>query len=232
MEGRIEPEPALRREFRRHAHVGDEELVVEDLAAEIEAQHRPHRRARAVAGDQPVGRQIVGPVGRLDRERGMVAMVLDCDNAIAPAQIDFGAIPHPVDQMLLDVILLEINEGRHLVAALRQEVESVELVLALEDAATRPAHPLLQHRLRATQPVEDLQALLREADRPAALADPIGVVEQHGRNAALRQIDRERQADGPGADDHHGMMRRLGGILIGRAAVGVLEERLALAHAA
>jgi hypothetical protein len=53
MEGRREPEPALGRKLRRHAHVGDEELVLEGDAGEIEAEQAADSRARAVGGDQP-----------------------------------------------------------------------------------------------------------------------------------------------------------------------------------
>ena len=55
MEGRREPEAALGRNIRRHAHVGDQEFVLEGDAGEVEAKKAANGRARAVSGDQPVG---------------------------------------------------------------------------------------------------------------------------------------------------------------------------------
>ena len=39
VEGRVEPEPALGREVGVHHHVGDQKVVLEDAADEIEAEH-------------------------------------------------------------------------------------------------------------------------------------------------------------------------------------------------
>src|SRR6516164_10605734 len=39
MERRIEPEPALGWKFRGHLHVGDQELVLKDLAGELRTDH-------------------------------------------------------------------------------------------------------------------------------------------------------------------------------------------------
>ena len=69
------------------------------------------------------------------------------------------------------------------------------------------------------------QRALRETDRARPLADPVGIVEQHDGLAALRQIDRQRQPDRPGADHHDGMMRRVAAspILIGVTMVTELD---------
>ena len=52
------------------------------------------------------------------------------------------------------------------------------------------------------------QRALGKADRARALADPVGIVEQHHGLAPLRQIDRERQPDRTGADHDHRDVRR------------------------
>ena len=41
---RIEPKPALGREFRRHLDVGDQELIFKQLPGEFRAHHLPQRR--------------------------------------------------------------------------------------------------------------------------------------------------------------------------------------------
>ncbi len=73
MERRIEPEPALGRERRRHLDVGDQELVFEHLACEFRADHLPQRGARAVAGDDEAAHAPdTEPSGVCDGQRDAV----------------------------------------------------------------------------------------------------------------------------------------------------------------
>ncbi len=64
----------------------------------------------------------------------------------------------------------------------------------MKDLADAPHHALVDHAVADAEPIPELQRALREADRARAFADPVGIVEQHHALAALRQIDRERQA--------------------------------------
>src|SRR5262249_30175080 len=98
------------------------------------------------------------------------------------------------------------------------EVELVELGLAVKDAADAPHHALLDHAVADAEPIPIFERPFREADRARAFADAVGIIEQHNALAALREIDRERQADRPRA--HHDD-RMLGGILAGAILVGV-----------
>ena len=109
-------------------------------------------------------------------------------------------------------------------ARLRQQVELIELRGAVENLADAPHHALVDHALADAEPVPELQRTLREADRARALADAVGIVEQHDVLAALREIDGERQPTGPGADDHDGMFGhgRAGAILVGMPAIAEL----------
>ncbi len=81
--------------------------------------------------------------------------------------------------------------------------------------------PLSTMRLTDAEPVPELERTLREADRARTLADPVGVVEQHDALATLRQIDRKRQPDRPGADHHNRIFGNgtAGPILIGVATI-------------
>ena len=200
VERRIEPEPALGRERRRHLDVGDQELILEHLPGEFRAHHLPQRRAGAVAGDDEAGMQPVRAVRRFDRQQHMVVALFEADHLVAPAQVDAGKLLDPIDQIGLGIELLQVDEGRPLVAFLRQQVELVELRVAVKDLADAPDHALVDHALADAEPVPEFQRALGEADRARALADPVGIVEQHDRLAALRQIDRQRQPHRPGAD--------------------------------
>ncbi len=95
MKRRIEPEPALGRELRRHLDVGDQELVLEHLAGELGADHLPQRGARAVAGDDILRVQAIGALRRLDRQRdGIVAA------AQAPSPCCASADRSPADRWM------------------------------------------------------------------------------------------------------------------------------------
>ena len=221
MKRRIEPEPAFGRKFRRHPDVGDQELILEHLAGKFRADHLPQRRSRAVAGDDIVRAQPIGPVRRLDRQHHMVVALLQPGHLVAPAQVDRGKLLHAIHQIGLGIELLEVDEGGPLVALLRQQIELIKLRGAVKDLADAPHHALVDHAAADAEPVPEFQRALGKADRARALADPVGIVEQHHRLAALRQIDRKRQPDRPGADHHHGIFGRIGAgpILIGMAAI-------------
>ena len=130
----------------------------------------------------------------------------------------------PVDQIGLGIELLQVDEGRPLVARLRQQVELVEQGVAVKDLADAPDHALVDHALADAEPVPIFQRALGKADRARALADAVGIVEQHDALAALRQVDRERQPDRAGADHDDGMFGRLpvGAVLIGMTAIAEL----------
>ena len=66
MERRIEPEPPLGREVRRHRTSAIRNLSSKVDARETETQQIAQRRARAVGGDHPVGVELIGPVRRFD----------------------------------------------------------------------------------------------------------------------------------------------------------------------
>ncbi len=109
-------------------------------------------------------------------------------------------------------------------AFLRQQVELVELRVAVKNLADAPDHALVDHALADAKPVPVFQRAFRKADRARALADPVGVIEQHDGLAALRQIDRQRQSDRPGADhdDRVFGQTRAGPVLIGVPAIAEL----------
>ena len=90
VKGRSEPEAALGRKIRGHAHVGDQELVLEGDAGEVEAEqararssarHRRRSANRRRAGKRPSGVSIVS------RDSDRCARS-SADHAVSPAQID------------------------------------------------------------------------------------------------------------------------------------------------
>ena len=217
MEHRVEPEPALRRAVQPHLHVGDQEAVLELAALALQAQQTAHGGAAAVARRDVVGIEFVGAVGRLHRQPDVVGPLDHPGHAAPPAQIDQGQLRGALGKEALDVILLQVDEGRPRVAGFGQQVEAVDLLVPEEDAAHVPGDALVDHAVAAAEPVEDLQRALGEADGARAGRQRAVVVQQHHRHAALRQVDGERQPDRTGAHDHHRAPRGRRCVLIGMA---------------
>ena len=147
MKRRIEPEPALGREFRIHPHVGDEELILKGLADEIGADHTAQARTRAVTGDHVIGGDGIGTFRRVDRQTHMVVRGLQAYDLITPAQINPRHLGDALAQEFFGVILLQIDEGRHFVPAFRQEVEAIDELFAEKNPADLPDDPLFHHAL-------------------------------------------------------------------------------------
>src|SRR6185436_12326179 len=117
MERRIEPEPAFGRKLGFHLDVGDQETVAKDLALRFETEHLAYCAARAVRDDHVLAREGVASVGCFDLDGYVVVSRLDADDAIAPARVHASGLQQPLDQELLEMKLLEVDEGRMLVAA-------------------------------------------------------------------------------------------------------------------
>ena len=230
MERRIEPEPPLARELRAHPDIGNQELVFEHLALERQSHQATAGRARAIAAHQPVAAQAIRTSGCLDRNKNAIVVAVETYHLVAPAQIDLWTLRHAFDQEFLDVVLLQIDEGRHLVPALWEQVELVDLRRALEHLALLPDHALGQHGLCNAEPIENLKRALGEADRTAALANAVSIIQQHGAYAALCKVQGESQPDRPRADDDDRVMLRITSVLIGRAPIAILEARRSRSH--
>ena len=226
---RVEPEPALGRKFGRHLDVSDQKLILEHLPCELRAHHLPQRRARAVAGHDIIRSDTIRPVRRIDQEDDMIVALLEPNHPVAPPQGDFGQLLDAIDQVGFGVELLEIDESRPLVPLLRQQVELIEQRFAVKNLADLPDHALVDHVLADTEPVPEFERAFREADRARAVADAVGVVEQHDRLPPLREIDGERQPYRSSADHDDGMPGDISAnkILIGVTAVA--EPRFSLA---
>ena len=223
---RIEPEPALGREFRRHLYIGDQELILEHFAGKLRADQTTQRRARTVACDDIIRLQMIAAVRRIDGENGMIVALLQPDNLVAPTQVDLRQLADAIDQKCFGIILLQIDEGRHLVTVFRQQIELIEQLILKKDLADLPDHALFDHALGDAEAIPQFQRALGETDGARALTDPVGIIQHHDGMAALCQIDGERQADRPRPDHHH---RMAGGIrrrpaLIGVAAIAKLGD--------
>ena len=148
MERRIEPEPALGREIRRHVDVGDQEAVAEHLAFGVEAQHVAHRAARAVAHDQPVAGQRVVAVGCGDPQPHRRVVVRRRRPPCASSASRRRAATRTPHHAFLEVVLLQVDERGAVMPGFRQQVELVRELVAVEHLADVPAHALLRDRLR------------------------------------------------------------------------------------
>src|SRR4051812_35410479 len=114
----------------------------------------------------------------------MIVALVDAADLVLPAQIYAVDLAGAVDQRLFEMILLQIDEGRHLVAGFRQQVERIDEVIAEEDLAELPGHAHRDEFLADAEPVPDLERALGIADASRALADAVGVIKQHNRHTS------------------------------------------------
>ena len=147
-----------------------------------------------------------------------------------PAQVDERVVGAYIDEIFLQIILLEVDHRRHLVACLRQEIENVAEIILEKSLADSPLHSPADHLLGAAEPVPDLQRALGEADRARADRDGVVVVEKDGRDAAARQIERVGEADRPGADHDDGMAGGTPLFLLGGPTIGKFRIEVGRQH--
>ena len=120
----------------------------------------------AVAGEQVLAAEGVAAVWRPHLHLHPLALA-DALHLVVEAQVDeVGELHRAVDEILLHVVLLQVDEGGHLVARLGQEVETEDFPLAVEHTPDPPGHPLRDHPLPDPETVEDLKRPLRPAYRP------------------------------------------------------------------
>ena len=206
VEGRIEPEHALRRKVERHLHVADHEVLDELVTLERNAEQAAHARAHAVAGDHPIGLERVAALRGFDREAGAVRFLLDADDAVRPAQIDVREFAGAIDQDRFDVVLRQAQEGLVFLIALGREIERIEQLVLDQRVAPRPRNSLRDHALGDPEPRRDLHGTLALRDRAAAEAHRVVVVKQHAGNSAHAEIGRRREPGKPATDDDDAVM--------------------------
>ena len=215
----VEPEPALGRKVHVHFHVGNQEAVAEHAALAFLAQQLAQCGARAVAGRHPVAAHLVVAIGRFDGQQCVIGMLLDTDHLVVPADVDQRQLRRTLGQKTFYIILLQVHEGRALMAFFGLQVEFINLLGLQEYTSEFPRHALAGHAVAAAQAVEDFQRALGKANGAGARRQLVVVVEQHHGDALLRQIDRQRQPHRTRAHHHHRMASGLSCPLIRMARV-------------
>ena len=233
---RLEPEPPFGREIGGHLHVGDQEIVLEDPPLEPQPQHPPQRAARPVAGDQPVSLQRIGTIRRHHLQRHMIRRLRHCLHPVLPPDLDMRPSgPRRLDGIMqegLEPWLLQVDEGRHRMPTLRQQVEFVQKPVIMEHLAKVPLHALRQHRPRRPQPVANLKRPLGKAQRAAPQPRPLVIVQQQDGNPPQPQIQRKRKPHRPAPNHDHPMAHRRCSALIRRLRIRIKpgRQRIAVGH--
>ena len=228
---RVEPKPAFGGKVGFHHHIGDQKPVFEHLAVHVQPQLAAHVGARPVGHDQPVGLDVKRTVGRFHAHAGTVGQRLHAHHLVFPAQIgtQFGGALH---QRFFQVVLLQVDHARALVARAGHQVEAVHLFLAQKGAAHVPAHALVHHRIAHAQTVQNFQRTLGVTHRPRAKRHAVVFVQQQHIQPMQPRINGRCQPHRPRANDDqrlalrravHQVVRRLvrkGGVGVGGHASG------------
>ena len=204
MEGRREPEPALGRKVRLHLDIGDEKAFLEMPTLEVKPELPAYAAVGPVTGQHIVTAQGVGTVRCLDLGGNAGRILRHRQHPVLEPQVDqVREVGAAFNQILLDIILLQIDEGREFVPILGKEVEIIDLAVAAIDAAKLPGDTLFQHPLANAEPVEDLEASFGPADGAAANRHDIVVIDDDAGDAMRCQVNGRRQPDGASADNDH-----------------------------
>ena len=220
VKGRVEPEPALGRVVGLHDHVGDQKPVLEHTAFDVQAQVAANRAACAVGHHQPIGFDVERAVGRFHGEGGVVVMTRDGGDLVLPTNVG-AEFERARDQHFLDVVLLQVDHARALVAGVGHQVELVNLVFFQKSAADVPAHAQLAGLIGNAQTVKDFERALGIADGTRTDRDGLVVIEHQHLEPLQACINRGGQAHGACANDDQGAaLRRLGAQVV-RRFVGI-----------
>ena len=195
-------------------------------AFEIEPELAADAAVRPVAGQQIIAGQPVAAVRRLDLGIGACFILPNRMDAVLETQVDqTGKIGAAFDQILLDVILLQVDEGRKAMPVLRQEIEIIDLLITTIDASELPCDALGKHPLTNPEPVKNLKAALGPANGAAAHRYDIVVVDNDAGHAVGGKVDGGGKPDRAGTDDDHW---RAGGSVTGKLRRGHIGKRLVL----
>ncbi len=125
-------------------------------------------------------------------------------DAVAPGDAGVADRGQALDQRRLEFVLRQIDEGGMTVAGLGLQVETEQLLVALEHSTGLPRKAALDQLPPEAEPAQDLQAAAGPADRPAADCRPVALVEQdHVADTAEHEVERHRQPDRAGTDDNN-----------------------------
>ena len=178
------------------------------------------RGAGAVGGDHPVGGEAIGAVRawrcRAARRRRSCSMpaTSSCQRMSMRPVAAAASM-----QIVLEVVLLQVDEGRHAVAGLGQQVELVDLRACRgTPCPCCQVTPFVQQGLRQAQPVHDLQRALRPADGAAAVGEAALPVDDDAAMApAWRGRARPTSPTGPAPTITTGWCAGCAPVLVGRA---------------
>ena len=152
-------------------------------------------RAPSQASSQSQLRRVGAGRG-LDRDARAVARGVDAGDPVAEAQLD-PDLQRALDQELLEIVLLAVDEGRHAMAGLGQQVELVDHPVAPEHLALLPGDALVEHPLADAEAVEDLERALGVADRARAGAGRGARPRARSGRDAAQRADRARATGRP-----------------------------------
>jgi hypothetical protein len=146
---------------------------------------------------------------------------------VAPANLD-ADFACTFDEEILKVILLQIDEGGHLVPILGQEIELPYLFVAGKYLANLPDDALIDAWLTYTVSIEYFERAFSVANAPRTLAYTVSIVDQKDINAAKPEIERKGETDRTRTDHNDGMANGFSRILVRMPPVAEAEQGLSL----
>ena len=228
----VKPEPALRGEVRfLHHHVGNQKAVLKEVPGKVGTRHAPGVAVGTVGGNQPGSFHFKNAIRCFDGQSSVVTVLLQAGQLVLPAQVHQGRGCAGCDQLFLQVVLLQVDHGRHLVSGLGQQVELVGQAVAKEDLTHFPLNAPVCKTLAHAQPVPYFEGALGVAHGTRADAHRVVVIQHHDGLPAAGAVQRQCQPDRAGTDDDNRLTFHFAAQLLRALPVGEFRVGVGALHA-
>ena len=105
-------------------------------------------------------------------------------------------------QKLLDILLLKVVHRQVFFTAGMRHLQPEDFLAAVVTAAEPPAERLFDEWRDSPDPLQNMHAWPRDADRPAAIVQRVLAVDEHGSHPVPCQNQSRGHADRAGSDDN------------------------------
>ena len=149
----VKPHATFGGKVSLHHHVGNQEAVFENMTFNVQPQVATHGTARAIGHHQPIGFHIKRAFGGFKGEARMIGLGTHAHGLAFPTNVH-AEFERTLNQRLFQVVLLQVDHARALVARFWHQVELVDLFILQKGAANVPAHTLFTQGLAHAQTVQ------------------------------------------------------------------------------
>ena len=173
--GRIEKGQSLRGQRQVDADIGNHKTAFVRSAFHLQIHGRANARACAIAGNQPVGLQLVYAFRRIYLNESLLTflrtLLLNLVDAVAPTQIDQRVSLSDIDQIFLQILLLQIDHGEEAVIVSAGVFHAEHALAAINTVTKAPRQARLRHAMGHAHLLQNFHGAARKHNGATAFGD-------------------------------------------------------------